>query len=86
MKPIEKNELWQMQVPYRYFPISPWAYFGYMILFSLPLMGFIICIVYARDNTNIVLRSFARFVLSGYIVVISLIVLSVLLPLLMLIF
>ena len=31
----------------RYTPISMWGYFGYNILFGLPIIGFIILIVFA---------------------------------------
>lgn len=41
-------------------PLSPWAYFGYMILFSLPLLGFIFLIIFSVDDSNINRRNFAR--------------------------
>ena len=30
----------------KYKPLSPWAYFGYNILFSIPVIGFILLIVF----------------------------------------
>lgn len=49
-------------------PLSPWAYFGYSILFSLPLIGFILLIVFSFSNNNINLRSFARSHWCGYVI------------------
>ena len=47
-------------LPKEYRPIGAWAYFGYSILFSIPLVGLILLIVFSFDNTNINLRNFAR--------------------------
>lgn len=48
-------------IPYEYEPISMWEYFGYEILFSIPIIGFIVLLVYAFGGTkNINLRNFAR--------------------------
>lgn len=41
-------------------PLSPWAYFGYAILFSIPLIGVIALIVCSFSNKNINRRNFAR--------------------------
>ena len=44
-----------------YTPISMWGYFGYEILFSIPLIGFICLLVFSFGGTrNINLRNFAR--------------------------
>lgn len=34
----------------KYKPLSPWAYFGYNILFSIPVIGFILLIVFSFCN------------------------------------
>lgn len=48
-------------VPYENKPLSPWAYLGYQILFSIPLVGFILLIVFSTGAArNINLRNFAR--------------------------
>ena len=48
-------------MPYEYEPISMWGYFGYEILFSIPIIGFIMLLIYAFGGTrNINLRNFAR--------------------------
>lgn len=46
--------------PERFRPLSPWAYFGYTILFSIPLVGFILLIVFSLSDGNINRKNFAR--------------------------
>ncbi len=41
-------------------PLSPWSYFGYSILFSIPFIGFICALVLSLSNGNINRRNFAR--------------------------
>lgn len=42
-------------------PISMWGYFGYQILFEVPLIGVILLIVFALGGTrNVNLRNYAR--------------------------
>lgn len=42
-------------------PIGMWGYFGYQILFGIPLIGFIFLLVFAFGGTkNINVRNFAR--------------------------
>ena len=48
------------QLPEKFKPISPWAYFGLQLLFSIPLIGFIFLIVFSCSNENINRRNFAR--------------------------
>ena len=44
-----------------YKPISMWGYFGYEILFSIPIVGFILLLVFAFGGTsNKNLKNFAR--------------------------
>ena len=48
-------------IPEEYRPISMWGYFGYQLLFAIPLVGFVLIIVFsfgATPNQN--LRNFAR--------------------------
>lgn len=48
-------------IPPEYKPLSGWAYFGWQLLFAIPLVGFILLIVFACGGThNINLRNFAR--------------------------
>lgn len=44
----------------KYTPISMWGYFGYEILFTLPVIGWIILIVKALSSKNINVKNFAR--------------------------
>ena len=53
-------------------PISMWGYFGYEILFSIPLIGLILLLVFSFGGTrNINLKNFARsyfcFLLIGVV-------------------
>ncbi|MBQ4014315.1 MAG: hypothetical protein II610_03550 [Treponema sp.] len=41
-------------------PISMWGYFGYEILFALPVIGWIILIVNAIAAKNVNVKNFAR--------------------------
>ena len=48
-------------IPEEYKPISAWGYFGYNLLFGIPLVGFIFLCVFALGGTNNVnLRNYAR--------------------------
>ena len=44
----------------KYAPLSPWAYFGYSLLFAIPVIGLIFLIVFSVSNENINRRNFAR--------------------------
>lgn len=49
------------QIPSQYKPISAWGYVGYNLLFSIPLIGFILIIVFAVGGSeNINVRNYAR--------------------------
>lgn len=50
----------QEKVPEAYKPISAWAYFGYRLLFCIPVIGFILLIVFSLSDENINRRNFAR--------------------------
>lgn len=58
MNNYEKEEI--SRLPEKYRPVGAWTYFGYTILFTLPIIGFIILIVKALSDSNINIRSFAR--------------------------
>ena len=62
-------------VPPEYKPISMWGYLGYEILFSIPLIGFILLLVFALGGSkNINVRNFAR---SYFCVLIIVLILTV---------
>ena len=48
-------------IPEKYKPISTWGYFGYEVLFAIPIIGFIVLIIFALGGTqNQNLKNFAR--------------------------
>lgn len=71
-------------LPSEYRPLSPWAYFGYSILFTIPLLGFLLLIIFSFDNSNINRRNYARSFFCVYILVfiafIILIILGISIP------
>ena len=56
-------------LPKAYKPISPWGYVGYQLLYSIPLVGFIIWLIHAVSARNNNVKNFARsyicFVIIG---------------------
>ena len=48
------------KIPAGYEPISMWGYFGYEILFAIPIIGWIFLIIFALTAENHNLRNFAR--------------------------
>lgn len=65
MKQTEKQEIEKLPAEYR--PIGAWAYFGYMILYSLPLVGIIALIAMAVAAPNVNARSYARSYFCSYL-------------------
>lgn len=60
-------------LPPEYRPITMWGYFGYQILFFIPVIGWLILIIYACGGTsNINVRNFARSYFCVAILVIGL--------------
>ena len=56
-------------IPEEYKPISMWGYFGYEILFAIPLIGFILLLVFSFGGArNINLRNFARSYFCGFLI------------------
>ncbi len=66
----------EQQLPSQYRPLGAWAYFGYTLLFSIPIVGFICLIVFSCSSSNINRRNFAR---SFWCVIVLAILLTVLL-------
>lgn len=62
-------------IPSQYRPLSAWAYFGYGILFNIPVIGFILLIIFSLDNSNINRRNYARSYWCLYIILIILLIL-----------
>ena len=65
----------EKDLPVQYKPLSAWAYFGYQILFAIPLIGWIILIVCAVNSENINRRNFARSYFCVLIIVAVIVVL-----------
>ena len=66
MKKFEQEEI--KSLPSKYRPIGAWGYFGYNILFSIPLIGFICLVIFACSSSNINRRSYARSFFCVWIV------------------
>lgn len=56
------------QIPAEYKPLSPWAYIGYGILYVIPIVGFILMIVFSFSGGNINKRNFARSFLYIFLI------------------
>ena len=55
------REMTADDLPPQFKPLSAWAYFGYSLLFNIPIVGFICMIIFACGGTqNVNLRSYAR--------------------------
>lgn len=67
MNSYEKEEI--SKLPPQYRPLGAWGYFGYSILFSIPIVGFIFLIVFACSGSNINRRSYARSYFCAFIIV-----------------
>lgn len=56
-------------IPPEYRPIGPWGYFGWQLLFAIPIVGFILLIVFACGAvSNINLKNFARSYFCGLLI------------------
>lgn len=66
-------------IPEEFRPISMWGYFGYEILFSIPVIGFICLIVFSLGAKNVNKKNFARshFCYTIIVCLISLIIFAV---------
>jgi hypothetical protein len=59
-------------VPVENRPLSPWGYFGYSILFSIPVIGFILLIVFSFAGRNVNRKNYARSYWCWFILVLAL--------------
>ncbi len=48
-------------------PLSPWAYFGYSVLFTVPFIGLIVNLVFCFSSENINRRNYARSFWCAYL-------------------
>ena len=75
-RPSVQQVFTKEMLPKEFKVLSPWAYFGLQLLFSIPLigLGFLIYFSIAKDNYN--LRAYARSYWCGLILVAVLIALT----------
>lgn len=66
--PVIVNNAAPETIPEKYRPLSPWAYVGYSLLFSIPIVGFIMLIVYSFNDSNINRRNYARSIWCGLLI------------------
>ncbi len=71
MNKREKAEL--RALPEKYRPMGAWSYFGYSILFSIPIVGFICALVFACNSSKINRRNYARGWFCGLLIALILI-------------
>ena len=58
---MDQNNNNGVQIPSEYKPISAWGYVGWDLLFSIPVAGFIVLLVFACGGcNNINLKKYAR--------------------------
>ena len=66
--PVNVNVQTQV-IPPEYKPLGMWAYFGFELLFAIPVVGIILLIVFACGGTsNINLKNFARSYFCGLLI------------------
>ena len=63
-RPITREEL-----PSQFRVLSPWAYFGLQILYSVPIVGFVFLLIHTFSDGNLNRRSFARSYWCGLLIV-----------------
>lgn len=66
------NEYDAFNVPPEFRPLGAWAYFGYSLLFAIPILGLICLIVFSFSDANINRRNYARSYFIGFIFVVVL--------------
>ena len=66
-----ENQITAEQLPKKFRPLSPWAYFGYSLLFSIPIVGFILVCIFALGGAkNVNLKNWCRSFFCIYILII----------------
>lgn len=61
------------EIPEENRPLSPWAYFGYGLLFMIPVIGWALLILFSFSKRNVNLRNFARSFWCGFILILAII-------------
>ncbi len=79
--PTQQQAKQKNKIPAEYSPLSPWAYFGLQILFSVPIVGFVFLIVFSFNKSNLNRRNFARSYWCGLIIALAIIIVAVVIAL-----
>ena len=79
--PTQSYDIDEASLPPQYRPLSPWAYFGYALLFTLPIVGLVLLIVFSFSDENINRRNFARSYWCALLVAVIVIVIVAVLAL-----
>ena len=61
------------EIPEENRPLGPWAYFGYSLLFSIPVVGFILLIIFSFAGKNVNRKNFARSYWCWFILALALV-------------
>lgn len=78
-EPKKQKKVTEEDLPEHLRPLSPWAYFGLSLLYSVPIVGFIFLIIFSISRTNINRRNFTRsywcsLIIVGVILLIALVI------------
>ncbi len=65
------------RIPPEYKPLSPWAYFGWSLLYSIPFVGFVLLIVMSFAPRNKNHKNFTRSYWCAVLVALCVLVLTV---------
>ncbi len=75
MSKKEREEI--SQLPEKYRPLGPWGYWGWTIIYSFPIVGFIFMIINSFRTSNIARRNHARSFFCTYVVILILVLVTV---------
>lgn len=59
-QPRYQQPFTEQDLPEQYRPLSPWAYWGLSILYTVPIVGLIFMIIFSFNSGNIHRRNFTR--------------------------
>lgn len=67
------------RIPPEYKPLSPWAYFGWSLLYSIPFVGFVLLIVMSFAPRNKNHKNFTRSYWCGALIALGIVVVTLIL-------
>lgn len=72
MNEYEYGEIRESDLPEIYRPLTMWEYFGYQILYAIPIVGWIFLLIHAFGTTkNKNLKNFARSYFCYFIILLA---------------